>query len=640
MIIRNGLQVYRPILYFVLCALFFLTLSRAVLLVWQWSRVSAVEGAGYVLLHGLRFDFILVCSIVLLPALMAPFFGHKIFWTRVQVGFLSIAFLLIVFMEAATPTFISEYDLRPNILFVEYLKYPQEVGLMLLGGYKLDIFIGLCLVAICSMLFMKHLKRFSGIARRPTLRAAFLGGFVVVLVCFLGIRSSLGHRPANPASVAFSTDLLVNDLTISSLYSTAYAIYSSARHEKSSQSYGRMTLPNVIGEVRKSMVVDEDRFIAGKFPTLHLPKQTSSVEGPVNLVIILEESMGAEFVGSLGGVNVTPELDMLSEEGIWFDNLYATGTRSVRGIEAIVSGFTPTPARSVVKLPKSQTDFFTVAQLLSRRGYETSFIYGGEAHFDNMRQFFVGNGFTKIIEEKDFLEPLFKGSWGVSDEDLLQRAHKEFSEAGEKPFFSLVFTSSNHSPFEYPDGRIVLHDSAKATVNNAVKYADHALGEFFRLAKNSNYWNNTLFLVVADHNSRVRGANLVPIEFFHIPALILGGGVTPSINSRLASQIDLLPTLLGMMSIDDAVPATGYDLFRPDIDSIPGRAIMQYNSTQAYMQGEKVVVMEMGKKPALYINGTKGLVPASVQDEALIKRALANSIWSSHAYQERLYQIL
>ena len=159
------------------------------------------------------------------------------------------------------------------------------------------------------------------------------------------------------------------------------------------------------------------------------------------------------------------------------------------------------------------------------------------------------------------------------------------------------------------------------------------------MAKQSAYWETTLFLIVADHNSRVRGANLVPIEYFHIPALILGGPTKPQTYSRLASQIDLLPTVLGLMGIKDAHPATGHDLFRSDIADVPGRAIMQYNGTQAYMQGDEVVVMEAEKKPALYHRSSTGLVPAAEPNTALVQKALAYSVWSATAYQERLYRL-
>lgn len=591
------------------------------------------------LIQGVRFDLIVTCALVLPVALLSPFLCNRSAWLKVVQVYLLAAFSLVIFMEAATPTFIAEYDQRPNILFVEYLKYPKEVASMLLGGYKLDLFLGLTWVFVICWLFSRFLIARTATHPRPGIFASVLASFLVLVLCTAGIRSSLGHRPANPAKVAFSPDLLVNDLSLSSLYSVLYAIYSSSRYETSVQAYGHMQMGRVIEQVRDEMALNADQFPSDQIPTLHRQDWIKPNGKPLNLVIILQESLGAEFVGALGGTPVTPQLDALATQGIWFDNLYATGTRSVRGIEAVITGFTPTPARSVVKLPKSQTGFFTIAELLSRHGYDTNFIYGGEAHFDNMRQFFIGNGFQQVIEEKDFINPGFKGSWGVCDEDLFQRAHEEFSRAGDKPFFSLVFTSSNHSPFEFPEDKIELYEQPRDTVNNAVKYADFAMGEFFRQARKFDYWDNTLFLVVADHNSRVRGANLVPIEYFHIPALILGGSVAPHTYSRVASQIDLLPTMLGLMGIEDNHPATGHDLFRPDIDDIPGRAIMQYNSTQAYMQGDAVVVMEMDKKPALYTRTASGMEPEDTPNPELIERALAYSVWSATAYQERLYHL-
>jgi len=634
------LAAYRPVIFAGASVLLLLSVSRFLLIMWQWPRVSAVDGMAFVMLQGVRFDFILVCALLLLPALLSPFLCGSPRWLAALKAYLLGMFLLILFMESATAPFIQEYDQRPNILFVEYLKYPAEVSRMLWQGYKLEIFSSTIILLLLGFLFKRALSsRVSSSPRRGVV-SMLLTSFAVILICALGIRSSLGHRPANPSMAAFSSDLLVNDLTLNSTYNVLYAMYNSKRHESSVRAYGRMDIKEAVQQVRQDMAVADEGFISDTLPTLHESSWLQENPNPPNLVIILQESLGAEFVGALGGVKVTPELDKLTEQGIWFDKLYATGTRSVRGIEAVVTGFTPTPARSVVKLPKSQAGFFSIAELLQRRGYDTSFIYGGEAHFDNMRQFFVGNGFQRIIEQKDITDPVFVGSWGVSDEDLFRTAHEQYLGMGGKPFFSLVFTSSNHSPFEYPEGRIELFDEDPATVNNAVKYADYAMGDFFRRAKQSPYWDNTIFLVVADHNSRVRGANLVPIEYFHIPALILGGGIAPLQYSRLASQIDLLPTLLGMMGIADVHPATGHDLFRPDIDHIPGRAIMQYNSAQAYMEGNRVVVMEQGKKPALYdYTPESGLQLLPEADGYLVKRALAYTVWSATAYQKGLYRL-
>jgi len=273
---------------------------------------------------------------------------------------------------------------------------------------------------------------------------------------------------------------MVNSLVVNSAYSLLSAVYALKGESSSSEIYGRMPLDEMIAEVRSSMHVPNEAFTSKEFPTLH--RQIASVrrERPLNLVIVLEESLGAGFVSKLGGQPITPNLDRLAYEGIWFEQLYATGTRSVRGIEAVVAGFPPTPALSVVKLSKAQQNFATLASVLREAGYRNEFIYGGESHFDNMRGFFLGNGFHSVVDRKDFASPKFVGSWGVSDEDLFDKAQERISAlaADSSPFFALVFSSTNHSPFEFPDGRIELVDAQKQTVSNAVKYADFAMGQF------------------------------------------------------------------------------------------------------------------------------------------------------------------
>jgi len=241
--------------------------------------------------------------------------------------------------------------------------------------------------------------------------------------------------------------------------------------------------------VLKEAGISPDDQLDPATPTLHYQKATQARDKPLNLVIVLEESLGADTVGSLGGWDITPELDKLANQGIWLERLYATGTRSVRGIEAIISGFTPTPMVSVVKLADTQTNFFTLASLLKKQGYRSSFIYGGEAHFDNMRRFLLNNGFQTVIDQDDYDQPVFASAWGVSDEDLFNRAHEELSKAGQQPFFSLIFTSSNHEPFEIPPGRVGPEDDPEGTRKTAIKYADYAMGRFLDKARASAYEN-------------------------------------------------------------------------------------------------------------------------------------------------------
>jgi phosphoglycerol transferase MdoB-like AlkP superfamily enzyme len=629
----------RPLLSFAWRVLLLLTVSRALLVAWQWQRVSEAGTVEFLFLQGLRFDLVLLGLVLAVPVLAFPILASNRYllplWKGLLRVYLPAALLLIVFLECSTPSFIEQFDSRPNILFLEYLNHPVEIGLTLWAAYKVQLMLAAVALFFVARWINRALRRQTAFMMPIGLWPAALAAPVLLVLCVGFVRSTTAHRPVNPSTVAVSVDPMVNDLALSSLYTTLYALYEVRHEPEGGFRYAELDDATILQEVREAMDIDERDFVEGPLPTLH--RQAATRERRQNLVIILEESLGAEFVGSLGGLDLTPNIDRLSKDGLWFEHLYATGTRSVRGLEAVVSGFTPTPARSVVKLGKSQRNFFTLAQLLGRQGYDTQFIYGGEAQFDNMRRFFMNNGFNNVVDRIDYENPVFMGSWGVSDEDLFNKAHEEFSKAHDKPFFSLVFTSSNHSPYQFPDNRIELVDEDKNTVNNAVKYADYALGEFIAKARESDYWDDTVFLIVADHNSRVYGADLVPVDRFHIPGLILGGSIAPAVETRVASQIDLGPTLLSLIGVSSTHPMIGHDLTRHSTS--PGRAIMQYNGTQAYMEEDSVVVLRKDLPIEQFTYRDQQLLPDDHTDPDLQRRALAHANWTSMAYEQSLYRL-
>lgn len=632
-----------PLLSFAWRLLAILFVSRLVLVVWQWQRVVDADMLGSVFLQGLRFDLLLVGLFLLIPVLCIPLLAsnrllHPV-WRLFLRIYLPIVLLIALFMELSTPSFIEQFDFRPNILFIEYLDHPREVFATLWAAYKTPLIVAAVLVSGFSWLTFKQFRQFTASESHLGVWRVAIVTPLLLILCVGMVRSTLDHRPVNPSTVALSNDPLVNDLALSSTYTVLYAIYESLEESKGGFRYSSMDDATAIAEVRAAMTVVPQSFLSDELPTLHHQANSGARNARKNLVIIVEESLGAEFVGSLGGLDLTPNLDSFASEGIWFENMYATGTRSARGLEAIVSGFTPTPARSVVKLPKSQRSFFTLASLLGNAGYESCFIYGGEAQFDNMRRFFMNNGFDWVIDEGDYDNPVFTGSWGVSDEDLFDRTHTELLASQDKLTFTLVFTSSNHSPFEFPDGRIELHDEEKGTVNNAVKYADYAVGRYIRMARDSAYWDNTVFLIVADHNSRVYGADIIPIDRFHIPAVILGGSISPATFKPVASQIDLGPTLLSLIGVAGDHPMTGHDLTQPEAQTAVGRAAMQFSSTQAYMQGDQVLVMQKDMAPRQFTFSDGHLIDEITPDEALSRRAAGGSVWSSVAYQKSLYRL-
>lgn len=636
---------YGIILQIMLIALPVLTGFRLLFSIWQWDRVQA-SGVGFELfLQGVRADLIMVSLLMVPLVLLVPLLANRFTWSlwRLIAVFWGVAALtLLVFMEVSTPAFMMQYDVRPNRLFVEYLKYPKEVLSTLWEGFRFWLISGIVLTGLGARYFYRRLKNHLEVKPQLSLLKTLLVWPLVVLLVALSIRSTTGHRPANPSFFAITGDPMVNSLVINSTWSVAFAIYNLKHEAKSSEVYGKMSDEQILQIVRSEPALKDYEFNHPNQPTLHLQKPVMQRERPLNLVIVLEESLGATYVESLGGIKgVTPYLEALKNDGWWFENLYATGTRSVRGIEAVVAGYMPTPARSTVKLSLSQQNFATLADVLGRQGYHTEFMYGGEAHFDNMRSFFTGNGFQQITDQNNITSPEFVGSWGASDGDLFNKAHERFTELHQsnKPFFGLVFSSSNHEPFEFPDGKIELYEEPKATVNNAVKYADYALGQFFKQAKTSDYWQNTLFLVVADHDSRVYGSELVPVKKFHIPGVIVGADIQAKSIETLTSQIDLAPTLLSLMGIESQHPFVGRDLAR-DTERA-GRAMMQFFDNYAWMENGQVTILRPNQDAvqAKYDAIGRQLEALQPADKVMQEKALAHALLAAKMYERQQYQI-
>jgi len=642
---RKVFNLYRPILLTAAFLLLVLSLFRVLFMAYFWSRVSETGGVAFILIQGLRFDLIALGMLMALPtAALTVFSPWRVFRpliTRVLPVIFAVIIMFVVLMEASTLSFIIQYDARPNILFVEYLKYPREVFTMLLQGFPVQTILSIGLTLGSGWLAWSRLR--SGFERTP--RVGFLASMlllpVVCVLFFAMIRSTTDHRPANPSTVAFSQDAMVNELPMPSTYTLFYAVYEDRRYgDIGGARYGNMSTETMLSIIREEARITEADVISPDIPTLHRHIPTRKFPRPLNLVIILQESLGAEYVGSLGGKDLTPNIDSFADEGIWFERLYATGMRSARGIEAVITGFTPTPARSVVKLGSTQRNFFTLAELLRRQGYDTSFIYGGEAHFDNMRRFFMANGFETVIDEKDYPDPIFHAVWGVSDEDLFNRAHEMFDAKHDKPFFSLVFTSSNHEPFDIPAGRVEPESGPTAGLDTAIKYADYAVGQFMDKARASRYWEDTVFIVVADHNVRVYGDSLVPIEHFQIPGVIMGGTIEPRKVAGISSQIDLVPTLLSLIGVEAEHPGIGRDISSEEFYDGSGRVMMQGHSVQAYVEDDEVIVLQKNKQPQQYgYDIENGLSLRETVDPQLRDRALAYATFGPVMIETKAYRL-
>ena len=281
-----------------------------------------------------------------------------------------------------------------------------------------------------------------------------------------------------------------------------------------------------------------------------------------NVVLISVESLSAEFMAAYGNTEgITPFLDSLAQKSIFLTNLYATGNRTVRGLEALTLCLPPTPGESIVKR-KDNKDKFTTGSVFKSKGYSVKYLYGGYSYFDNMKDFFAGNGY-EIVDRDNFTpeEITFANIWGVSDEDMARKAIKEMNAQAKtgKPFFNHWMTVSNHRPFTYPEGRIDIPGTAKSR-SGGVKYTDYALKLFFELAKKESWFKDTVFVIVADHCASSAGRTELPLDRYRIPCLIYADFLEAEQIDKLASQIDVMPTVMGLLNFSYESKFLGQDI--------------------------------------------------------------------------------
>jgi phosphoglycerol transferase MdoB-like AlkP superfamily enzyme len=621
-----------------LAGLALLATSRLLLTGLYRARLGSAPQDGNLFWIGFQLDVITLCGLLFLPALLLFFLPGRQLRRRAVIASCTLGAGVIAYFELAAVPFLREYGSRPNRVFFEYLAYPREVVLTVFRNCPVEMLVGHALVVALAVLAWRHSR---WLLRQLDdwpwgLRLAWLP--VVMVVLAAGARVTPLQVPAGIGLAAFSGSHLANELALNSTYSLLYAIYSHPFEDDAARFYGQMPWNEVIARVRRGSRLNARAFSDPAIPTLHRQVAAHRATRTPNLVIFVQESLGARYVASLGGRPLTPNLDRLSRQGLYFTQLYATGNRTVRGLEALVCGFPPTPAPSVLRLDRAQRNFFTVAQLLRGRGYATEFIYGGVADFDNMSGFFLGNGFDRVIDQDDFSQPVFTGTWGASDEDLALKANEVFRAHGNRPFFALMLSTSNHEPFDFPAGRVPPARHPLRTRDNAVQYADYAIGRFFDMARREAYYRDTIFLIVADHDAQAQdSSHLLPLENFRIPALILGPGVPQRRIERIASQIDLLPTLLALMGIDTEHPMIGRDLLAVTTAD-PGRALMQFGLINAYRAGDRLVTLQPGGIARHFQVDGESLVETAA-DAELARDALAHVLWASHSYQAGLYRL-
>lgn len=345
----------------------------------------------------------------------------------------------------------------------------------------------------------------------------------------------------------------------------------------------------------------------------------------VNIVLISVESLSAEFLGRFGNTQgLTPELDGLADHGLLFTRLYATGTRTVRGLEALSIGTPPTPGQSIVRRPKND-ELENIGEELAEYGWKPYWIYGGYGFFDNMNAYFAANHYRVVDRAEMDAENLpihNENIWGIADEDLFSLAIVKFDKehAAGNRFFAHVMTTSNHRPYTFPENRIDLPQKHR---EGAVKYTDWAIGDFIRRSAGKPWFDNTLFIVTADHTAKAAGKTDLPPDRYHIPMIWYAPAlIEPGRMDRLMSQIDVAPTVMGWAGLTYTSRFFGYDMFALE----PGRerAFISTYQKLGYLKGGRLVVLDVNRKPQVTVGvalPTGDPTPGSDQqliDEAVV----------------------
>jgi phosphoglycerol transferase MdoB-like AlkP superfamily enzyme len=502
-----------------------------------------------------------------LPEVVLTFIGIKIILfslllffpgKRAKIRFWLFAFVIFLYVLLILQNAISEYffwnefGVKYNFIAVNYLVYTNEVIGNIMQSYPVvPIFSALFLVTgIITYFILKKSKIY--IDKIPTLNQKIKISALYIILFLV----SLAAVPLL-AKTENSKNVFVNELQSNGLYKFYLAFQNNkldyfkfykTLENKQSFAILKQQLPTISGEntLRK---IDSD-----------------STENHKNVVLITIESYSAEFMKMYGNTeNITPFLDSLAQKSLQFTNLYAAGNRTVRGLEAVTLCLPPTAGESVLKREDNKNKFSTGA-IFNQKGYNIKFMYGGDAFFDNMQDFYSGNGY-QIVDKSSFTpeEITFSNVWGVCDEDMYNKAIKVMNaEAKEnKPFFNHIMTVSNHRPFTYPNNKIDIPGDIKSR-DGGVKYTDYSLRKFFEMASKQPWFTNTVFVIVADHCASSAGKTELPMDKYRIPAFIYSTGIKPEKCTKLMSQIDLMPTLFGLLHFDYQSKFFGQDVLKPD----------------------------------------------------------------------------
>jgi phosphoglycerol transferase MdoB-like AlkP superfamily enzyme len=598
-------------------------ISRTVLLGMSFHDVNlSIFGLLWAYGIGLFFDTV-AFSYFMIPYVLflifLPFrFYSTVAYKWILFFFYFITFYIFLFNGVSEYFFWEEFGVRYNFIAVDYLVYTTEVIGNIRESYPLPALISSILFVDVVIMFFVIKKKWlqPALEIKSTLKSRSIIGLVLLLfpiLSFIFVNLTWAEKTDNRYN---------NELSKNGVYSIFAAFLNNELDYETF--YKKQSNEENFAQLRSILKSDNSEYLTNNPYDISRLVSNTGEEKKNNVIIITVESLSGEFLDYLGSKRgkVTPNLDSLANNALFFTNLYATGTRTIWGLEAVALSAPPKPGQSVIKRPHSD-NMFSLGQLFKARGYDLKFIYGGYGYFDNMNYFFENNGYSIIdrtMLTKD--EITFSNVWGVCDQDLFGKVLKEtdLSFAEGKPFLSVVMTTSNHRPFTFPNGFIDMKSPSNRA--GAVKYCDYAIGEFISKAKLKPWFDNTIFVIVADHCAGSSGQTELPILEYQIPLIIYNPNlIKPQRIDKLASQIDVGPTLLGLMNWTYKSKFFGKDILK--MGPSDERAFIANYQKLGFVKNDRITILSPQQKASFYkFNRHTGEMIEQPIDNEILKEAI------------------
>ena len=631
--IRNSR--YQIILLIYLASLAIFTLTRTVLLGVSWHAIGSLPFANIleIFARGVLFDSAFCAYALILPILYVWLVPDRCWpsrWHRSLIQLLIfLSFYLMLFVAVAEYLFWDEFKVRFNFIAIDYLIYRREVTDNIVQSYPVAFIMALVLLVSGAVYWWLRPTVLRALACREPFGDRSLIAMVLLLfplLAYLGLSQPLRQ---------FTANTYINELTGNGPYQFVAAF----RNNELDYNHFYQTLPVAEADrlLREELAEPNATYLTSEPFDIRRDIHASGPEKRLNVILVTIESLSSDFLGYFGNTKgLTPNLDRLIGNSLFFDNFYATGTRTTRGLEALTLSIPPTPGRSIVKRLGRESDQWSLGQVLGDKGYQSYFLYGGRSYFENMGSFFQGNGYAVVDQSSVPSEQIhFSNAWGMADEDLyrqtLHAADAEYSR--QQPFFLHLMTTSNHRPYTYPDNRIDIPSGSGRS--GAVKYTDYAIGQFLQQAQSKPWFLDTVFVFVADHQAGSAGKRTLPLERYHIPLWIYAPAhIKAEINRTLASQVDVAPTLLGFLNMSYRSCFFGRDI----LNSPARRALIANYQYLGLYNGQEMAILEPQKLARMqnFVGGVQSAEQTVLRADPFLKRDISYYQGAAYVYGHRL----